>query len=130
MTSSREMWQMCFNPSKCTVIRASAGKKRKAYYTLHGQLLEVLDSSKYLGVTVTDDLSWSKHISDTAAKANRSLGFLQRNFNTAPRKHIHVLHLYDQSWSIHLLCGTPTPVRHKDTGPSSTLRLSHSWLCP
>ena len=78
-----KMWQMSFNSSKCTVIRVSTGKKKKAYqssYTLHGQLLEVVDSSKYLGVTVNEDLSWSKHILDTATKTNHSLGFLQRNF--------------------------------------------------
>ena len=40
----------------------------------------MVDSSKYLGVKVTNDLIWSSHIADVAGKANRSLGFLRRNF--------------------------------------------------
>ena len=79
-------WQTGFNPSKCTAIR---GKKKNTYqssYTLHGQLLEVADSSKYLRVIVAEDLSWSKHISDTATKANRSLGLLRRNFKDCSKE--------------------------------------------
>ncbi|MEW8547040.1 MAG: reverse transcriptase domain-containing protein, partial [Candidatus Thiodiazotropha sp.] len=82
-------WQMSFNPSKCSVIRVSPGKKKKLFqsdYELHGQKLEVVECSKYLGATVTDNLSWSKHISDTAGKANRSLGFLRRNFRQCSRQ--------------------------------------------
>ena len=42
-------------------------------------VLEVVDSNKYLGFTVTEDLC-TKHITETAGKASRSLGFLRRNF--------------------------------------------------
>ena len=57
-------WQVSFNPSKCTIIRITSGKKRKksafqSSYTLHCQVLEVTNASKYLGVKVTDDLTWS-----------------------------------------------------------------------
>ena len=81
-------WQMSFNPSQCTVIRVSAGRRHKfqSRYTLHGQTLDVVDGSKYLGVTVTDNVSWSKHVSDTAGKAHRSLGFLRRNFKHCSRQ--------------------------------------------
>ena len=81
-------WQMSFNPSKCTVIRVSTGRRHKfqSTYTLHGQTLDVVDGSKYLGVTVTDNLSWSKHVSDKAGKAHRFLGFLRRNFKHCSRQ--------------------------------------------
>ena len=81
-------WQMSFNPSKCTVIRVHTGRsiKYQSTYTLHGQTLEVVDGSKYLGVTVTDNLSWSRHVSETAGKAQRSLGFLRRNFKHCSRQ--------------------------------------------
>ena len=46
----------------------------------------VVDGSKYLGVTVTDNLSWPKHVSDTAGKEYHSLGFLQRNFKHCSRQ--------------------------------------------
>ena len=48
-------------------------------YTLHGKVLETVDSAKYLGVTLTRDLRWNRHVENIAYKANRSLGFLQRN---------------------------------------------------
>jgi hypothetical protein len=41
--------------------------------------LEVVDSAKYLGVTISEDLQWSKHIDNTVSKANRTMGFIRRN---------------------------------------------------
>ena len=73
--------------------------------TVHGQTLEVVDGSMYLGVTLTDNLSWSKHVSDTAGKAHGSLGFLRRNLDKSKQQ--PTLLLLDQSWSMHLLCGIP-----------------------
>ena len=35
---------------------------------------------------MTDNLSWSRHVSDTAVKAQRSLGFLRRNFKHCSRQ--------------------------------------------
>ena len=79
---------MSFNPSKCTVIRVHTGRRIKyqSSYTLHGQTLEVVDGSTYLGVTVTDNLSWFKRVSDTAGKTQRSLGFLWMNFKHCSRQ--------------------------------------------
>ena len=79
---------MSFNPSKCTVIRVHTGRKVKfqSSYRLRGQTLEVVDGSKYLGVTETDNLAWSKHVSAIAGKARRSLGFLRRNFKHCSRQ--------------------------------------------
>jgi hypothetical protein len=41
--------------------------------------LEVVEASKHLGVTITNDLSWDRHIDNVAAKGNRTLGFTRRN---------------------------------------------------
>ena len=52
---------MEFNPSKCNVIRIMPNKQRKvltAIYLLHGQTLETTSASKYLGITISSDLSW------------------------------------------------------------------------
>ena len=40
-------------------------------------------SVKYLGVILSSDLTWSKHIERTCKKANRSLGLLHRKFSQA-----------------------------------------------
>ena len=65
---------MSFNPTKCTVIRVSPSKTKPVlptHYQLHGHTLEVVEASKYLGVTITNDLSWDRHIDNVAAKGNR-----------------------------------------------------------
>ena len=85
------IWQMSFNPSKCFVIRITSRKKKKrrvfqSTYKLHNQVLEVTNASRYLGVKVTEDLTWSSHISEVAGKANRTLGFLRRNFKECARE--------------------------------------------
>ena len=78
-----ETWQMTFHPAKCTVIRISTNRRQiiNTSYQLHGHTLEVVDSSKYLGVTISEDLTWRKHIEDTATKANKTLGFVRRNLS-------------------------------------------------
>ena len=107
-------WQMSFNPSKCSVVSISPGKKKKTTtppcYNLHGQTLEVTDSSKYLGVTIKNDLTWSQHIDASTAKANRTVGFLKRNFSrcSSTPKPLHTLQWYAPSLNMHQLHGTHT----------------------
>ena len=73
-------WQLQFHPEKCTLTRISTNlrPKRKTSYSLHGNRLEAKDSSKYLGVTISQDLSWKPHIDATAGKDQRTLGFIRR----------------------------------------------------
>ena len=54
-------------------------------YTLHQQTLENVQSAKYLGITITENIDWGQHISDISSKATKTLGFLRRNFAFAPR---------------------------------------------
>ena len=73
-------WQMAFHPEKCVVIRVSNKRKPiNARYTIHEHMLQEVDSSKYLGVTISKDIRWDDHINTITAKANRTLGFLRRN---------------------------------------------------
>ena len=75
-----KMWDMQFNPSKCQVLQITKkAKPLNTKYILHNVELESVPAAKYLGVTIADDLSWSKHIDITTKKANQTLGFLKRN---------------------------------------------------
>ena len=47
-------------------------------YTLHNQTLTPVKHSKYLGVTLSDDLTWRTHISNVVGDASRTLNFLRR----------------------------------------------------
>ena len=54
-------------------------------YTLHQQKLEQVQSAKYLGITITDNLDWGQHVSEISCKATTTMGFLRRNSALAPR---------------------------------------------
>ena len=72
-------WAMKFNKSKCQALRVSRKKtKIVSQYYLDGQPLECVPYVKDLGVTVCCDMSWSRHIKETVAKANRTLGLVKR----------------------------------------------------
>ena len=58
--------------------------KIEASYTLEGTVLENVNSIKYLGVTITNDLKWNTHVTNICTKANRTLGFLRRNIFSYP----------------------------------------------
>ena len=53
-------------------------------YKLEGTNLTLVENVKYLGVRITKDLSWSKHINEICTKANRTLGLLRRNLSKCP----------------------------------------------
>ena len=82
-----KQWQMEFNPGKCVVLRISPNKNTVPLptpYHLHGQELETVSETKYLGVTFTNHLTWSRHAEITAGKSNRALGFIKRNLRDCP----------------------------------------------
>ena len=71
---------MEFNADKCQVLRVTRKRDPLNHeYTLHGEILESVDSAKYLGVKATSDLRWNQHISNIVTKRNQTLGFLRRN---------------------------------------------------
>ena len=47
---------------------------------VNNQLMELVQNYKYLGVVVSSDLSWSKHIQLICVKAKKILGLPYRNF--------------------------------------------------
>ena len=79
-------WGMRFQPVKCNMMQlTNKHNKIQASYTLEGNVLENVDSIKYLGVTITSDLKWNSHIRNVCSKANRTLGFLRRNLFSCPQ---------------------------------------------
>jgi len=81
-----EKWMMKFHPDKCSVLRITRSKSPKVHnYNLHGHILENELSSKYLGVTIDNKLSWNNHIDNICNKANSSVAFLRRNLQISQR---------------------------------------------
>ena len=78
---------MRFNAAKCNIMRVSRIRLQFLYsYKLSGQVLDEVKDSKYLGVTISDNLDWSKHITTTTTKANARLSFIKRNLKDCPQK--------------------------------------------
>ena len=79
-------WLMEFNPSKCEILSVTRKRSPTAYsYTLHGHTLNRVKSTKHLGLPITSDLNWNKHINNITARANPSLSFVKRNVKTRSR---------------------------------------------
>ena len=74
---------MEFNPSKCQVLHIGRARQLiHSQYTLHGEILESVDSACYLGVSIFKDLTWNTHINEIVTKANQTLEFVKRNVKT------------------------------------------------
>lgn len=54
---------------------------RNPAYLINNKPLESVTSYKYLGIHITNNLSWHKHIEHITTKANHTLGYLCRNFH-------------------------------------------------
>ena len=68
---------MNFNPAKDQVLHVTRLKTLiPSKYFLHNTELESVSAAKYLGVTISGDLRWGKHINEITKKANQTLGFL------------------------------------------------------
>ena len=80
---------MKLNVAKChsvRVTRHSPIKQIKYSYILHNQTLEQVTSTKYLGITITDNLDWGQHVSEVSTKATQTLDFLRQNLALTPRE--------------------------------------------
>ena len=123
---------MTFYPAKCSVRRISTNRRQiiDTSYQLHGHTLEVVGSSKYLGVTISEDLTWRKHIEDTAAKANKTLAFVRPNLSkcTSQVKFVAVttmvrprLEYSSTAWDPHLTSDVHTLEKFSDEQPDSSI---------
>jgi len=57
--------------------------------SLNGHTLTPCSEVKYLGVTISNDLTWSRHINNITKSTKRLLGRIHRKFHDAP-SHLHL----------------------------------------
>ena len=50
---------------------------------MNGDLISIVQDNKYLGVTICNDLRWSKHCNKIASKARSTLGIVRRSLHAA-----------------------------------------------
>ena len=71
--------ELHLQPTKCHNLRISHKKISLPFvYNFYNTKLKLLTKEKDLGLTVTKELSWNEHITQTVSKANKLLGFIKR----------------------------------------------------
>ena len=80
-------WGMRFNPDKCNImhIHPKRTKPVTKLYEMCNQILQTVQSAKYLGVIIKDDLTWHEQICAATKKANSTLHLVARNLRRCPR---------------------------------------------
>lgn len=77
-------WNMFLNADKCLVLNIGRNKTILQHaYSVDGIILKETAAVKYLGVTITHNMSWDLHISTICAKAFKSLWFIRRKLPKA-----------------------------------------------
>ncbi len=75
-----QRWEMPFNINKCHILQVGT-RNKKIQYEMNGTKLESVQWVKDLGVSVAFSLKFSQHCKDAEGKANRMLGFINRNIS-------------------------------------------------
>ena len=78
-------WGMRFNPKKCNIMQVARSNPLTKIYEMCDEALICATDARYLGVSISNDLQWEKHINNVARKANNTLNFLRRNLRYCPR---------------------------------------------
>ena len=82
---------MRFNVQKCYIL--SSRSKSTHMYSLYGVFLKQVQQHPYLGVIISDDLKWGKHIAYISRKAGATVGFLHRNLRNCPKECIRLAYI-------------------------------------
>ena len=104
VTSCIRSKHLKFNTSKCRqmfISRKRVHSIAPPSFTIDGSpLIEVMEY-KYLGVTLTSDMTWSSHISNVCIKSRKLVGLLYRRFYRNSSSHT-LLKLYKSFIRPHL----------------------------
>lgn len=81
------MWGMRLNANKTVLLRVMNKKQPFQFsYSINGAPVVEKSQYKYLETTLTNTLSWSKHIENICASAMHKLGFLRNKLEASPAR--------------------------------------------
>jgi hypothetical protein len=75
-----QTWQMNFNVSKCSVMHLGC-RNIESNYKMGEADLNCVSNQRDLGVIITNDLKWGHQCDEAFKRANRTIGFVSRNFH-------------------------------------------------
>ena len=81
----KDLMGMKFNAKKCYIISTEKGGI-PFFYTLNDHILQYVGTNPYLGVTLSEDLTFDAHVGNITKKGSRMLGFIQRNLKGSPSR--------------------------------------------
>ena len=74
------IWQMEFDPSKCELMRITNKKNPIVFnYCIEAIPIVQVAHTKYLGATISSNLSWNEHVQRITSKAEQVNNFLYHN---------------------------------------------------
>ena len=77
ISSWAKQWLVTFSPEKTTSMVCSLRQKSAVPDLLfNGTILEDVTSHRHLGITLSNDMSWQKHLEDITVRANKRLDIL------------------------------------------------------
>jgi hypothetical protein len=79
-----DQWLMQLHLDKCKVLQITTRSPLQSKYTIHGQVLNNVNSAKYLGLNIHKALSWDVYINKVNQKAHNTLSFSTRNISRWP----------------------------------------------
>ena len=81
---------------------------------MNGSELERVPNTKYLGTTISEDMSWSTHTDQVAGKAHSMLAFLSRNLWMLPEKLCEKAYLTIVPPGLEYACSITDPYLNRD----------------
>ncbi len=75
-----QRFEMPFNVNKCQILQVGT-RNPKFEYEMNGTKVESVQCVKDLGVTIASSLKFSQQCKNGTGKANRMLGFINKNFS-------------------------------------------------
>ena len=77
------------NADKCKELRSSFAKKQRVFdpIIIEGKEVEFVTSTKLLGLTISNDLTWNDHVTEITKEASKRLYFLTQLKRAGVPKH-------------------------------------------
>ena len=101
-------WGMRFNPQKCYYIMSSpGGYKPSHFYQINDEVLQQVQSTPYLGIELSEDTTFERHIARTVRKASKMLGFVKAQSHIPSRtSSVQKMKNFGQCVVIRWACGS------------------------